>query len=221
MGFLKKTLSHLFEVKIEEVSSAVSGNLCVSLIGGRYVLSTKNAVYSNEERYSSFQVAFEKLQIGKRSVRNALILGYGLGSIPLMLNKLHNLHPRFTAVELDEQVIRLAKKYGYMPVTVAMVNEDAYSYVLKSTQKFDLINADLYIDDTTPSQFEKEDFLLAMKELIAPGGLLLYSRFYYDTPHKQLTDHFFQTAFRKVFPEGYTLDTKGNLVLVWERELDV
>lgn len=214
---LKKMLSYLFEVKVEEVSSEVSGTLRVSLIDGKYCLSTKNAVYSNEDEYSSYKEAFEKLEIGKRDIRNALILGYGLGSIPLLLNKTHNVHPRFTAVELDKEVMRLAEKYGYLPVTVALMQEDAYSYALKSVQKFDLINADLYVDDTTPSQFEQEEFLLALKILLAPGGILLYSRFYYDAHHKKLTDAFRDGIFKRVFPTGYSFETKGNMMLVWEK----
>ena len=216
-NFLKKLLSHLFEIKIEEVSSEVSGKLRVSLIGGRYCLSTTNAVYSNEDYYSSFKAAFEKLHIGKRDILNSLILGYGLGSIPLLLHKKHHVDPRFTAVELDKEVIRLAERYGYLPVRVAMVQEDAYSYVMRSIQKFDLINADLYVDDVTPSQFEKEEFLHALKILLAPGGLLLFSRFYDDAHHRQLTDAFRRNVFEKIFPGATALETQGNLMLVWER----
>ncbi len=216
MSTIKRLLSHLVEIPVEDVPSEVSSKLKVSIINGRYCLSTNNAVYSHEDQYSSYKTAFEQLKIGKRDVRNSLILGYGLGSVPLLLNKTHNLFPRFTAVELDPQVIRLAKKYGYLPVTVALVQGDAYEYVLESTQSFDLINADLYIDDTTPSQFEKEEFLTALKKLLAPGGLLLYSRFYYDKHHRHLTDSFRDGPFAKIFPQGYVLETKGNLMLVWE-----
>ncbi|MDZ4844607.1 MAG: methyltransferase domain-containing protein [Chitinophagales bacterium] len=216
-AFLKKLLSHLFEIKVEEAPSEVSGKLRVSLIDGRYCLSTSNAVYSNEDDYSSFKTAFEKLQVGKRDIRNALILGYGLGSIPLLLHKKHKVHPRFTAVELDKEVIRLAEKYGYLPVNVAMVQEDAYGYVLNSIQQFDLINADLYVDDVTPSQFEKEEFLLALKNLVAPGGLLLFSRFYNDVRHRQLTDAFGKNVFEKIFSGASAMETQGNMMLVWEK----
>jgi len=212
---IKYLFSYFIEVPVENVKSKVSEELHVSLIRGKYCLSTKNAVYSFEDRYSSFKNAFEKLQIGKREIRNSLILGYGLGSIPLLLNKKHGIFPRFTAVELDAEVIRLAEKYGYLPVTVAMVQEDATYYVQTSTQKFDLINADLYVDDTTPAQAEKEEFLYALKKLLAPGGLLLFSRFYYDTPHRKLTDEFKKNVFEKIFPRSYAINTKGNLMLVF------
>lgn len=219
MLFLKKLLSYLFEIKIEEVPSEVSSKLVVSLINGKYCLSTKGAVYSFEDHYSSFKIAFEKLQVAQKNVRNSLVLGYGLGSIPLLLNKRHSLYPRFTAVELDKEVIRLAGTYGYLPVTVAMVQDDAYHYVLNSMQKFDLINADLYVDDTTPAPFEKEEFLIALKELLLPGGLLLYSRFYYDAHHRALSDAFKKNVFDKTFPGAFAMETKGNLMLVWEKPL--
>jgi len=216
--FLKKILSHLFEIPVEKVSSEVSAELRVSLVRGKYCLSTRNAVYSFDDQYSSFKTAFEKLNIEKRDITNSLILGYGLGSIPLLLNKKHHLFPRFTAVELDGAVIRLAEKYGYLPATAALMQGDAYAHVLHSSQQFDLINADLYIDDTTPAQFEKTEFLLALKTLVAPNGLLLYSRFYYDTHHRKLTDDFRKNVFEKIFPGSYAIQTKGNLMLVWEEK---
>lgn len=209
-------MSYLTEIPVEQVSSTVSGQLKVSLMRGKYCLSTKNAVYSFDVHYSSFKTAFEKLHISKRVIGNCLILGYGLGSIPLLLNKKHGIHPRFVAVELDPQVLRLAEKYGYLPITVAVVQDDAEHYVFQATETFDLINADLYVDDTTPPQFEREVFLVALKRMLAPKGLLLYSRFYYDTLHRKLTDDFRKNVFEKIFPGSSAIQTRGNLMLVWE-----
>ncbi len=216
MSPIKRLLSYFFEIKVEEVASTVSGKLKVSILNGRYCLSSANAVYSYEENYSSFKTAFEKTSIGKREIVNTLVLGYGLGSIPLMLNKAHNLHPRFTAVESDPVVLHLAKNYGYLPVSVALVQDDAYHYVINSTQKFDLICADLYVDDKTPAQAEKEEFLQALKKLVMPGGLLLFSRFYYEKHHRQLTDDFRKNVFEIIFPGAFAIKTKGNLMLGWE-----
>ncbi len=209
--------SYLAEMPVEKVSSEISSGIKVSLIRGKYCLSTKNAVYSYDDQYSSFREAFKKLDIGKRKIDNALVLGYGLGSIPLLLNKGHSLFPRITAVEIDPAVIRLAEKYGYLPVTVAMVQDDAYHYVMNANLKFDLINADLYIDDTTPPQFEKEEFLLALKKLLSPGGLLLFSRFYYDAHHRHLSDDFKKNVFEKIYPGASAILARGNLMLMWEQ----
>ena len=215
INYSKRILSYLVELPVEKVPSKVSSELNVSLVRGKYCLSTKNAVYSFEDQYASFKTAFNKLKIEEREIHNTLILGYGLGSIPMLLNN-KGIFPRITAVEIDPEVIRLAEKYGYLPITVAMVQDDAYHYVLHSELKFELINADLYIDDATPPQFENEEFLKALKQLLSPGGILLFSRFYYDTPHRKLTDEFRKKVFEKIFPGSYTIATKGNMMLVWE-----
>jgi len=214
--YLKQLLSYFIELPVEKVNSKVSSELNISLIRGKYCLSTKNAVYSFEDQYSSFKTVFKNLKIEQRDIHNTLILGYGLGSIPILLNNNHGIFPHITAVELDPVVILLAEKYGYLPATVAMVQDDAYHYVLHSDLKFELINADLYVDDATPPQFEKEEFLKALKKLLVPGGLLLFSRFYYDIPHRKLTDNFRKNVFENIFPNSYTVNTKGNLMLVWE-----
>ncbi|HXH19233.1 MAG TPA: hypothetical protein VNJ07_09140, partial [Chitinophagales bacterium] len=109
----------------------------------------------------------------------------------------------------------LSKQYGYLPPRLTMVHKDAYHYVLNCMQKFDLIHADLYVDDTTPPQFEKEEFLIALKGLLAPRGLLLYSRFYSDSHHRKLTDDFRKNVFAKIFPGAAAIETNGNVMLVW------
>lgn len=204
------------DIPIREVESTISGKLKLTLVNGRYCLSTQHAVYSFDTQYVSYRIAFEQLHIGERSVRKALILGYGLGSISKLLNLKHHLYPAITAVELDPQVIGLAKQYGYLPESVKLTEADAYAFMLQCCEQYDLINADLYVDDTTPSQFEKTEFLYALKKCLTPGGLLLFSRFYNQEHHRRLTEAFLQGAFSTVFPQARTIHAQGNLMLVWE-----
>lgn len=48
-------------------------------------MCTAHAVYSYEDRYDNFVRAFKKAKLHDRKIDNVLILGFGLGSIPIIL----------------------------------------------------------------------------------------------------------------------------------------
>ena len=216
---LRFCLSYIHEIQVEKVESKVSKILKVTFYKGRYLLNTPNAIYSHEDQYTSFRVTFEKLKPESRNIKKSLILGYGLGSIPLMLSK-RNVHCDFTAVESDPAVLELAKKYGHLPdeSSLDLICADAYSYVLECKEQFDLINVDLYIDDITPAQFEKEEFLNGLKKILSKSGLLIFSRFYYEKKHRDLTDRF-KEVFQKAFPGSQFVKTDGNLMFVYDASI--
>ena len=85
--FWKKILSYFFEFHIESAPSEINPHLYVSLNRGRYQLSTANAIYSFEDLYDNFFDAFKKVNLDQYPIKNVLVLGLGLGSIPLMLEK--------------------------------------------------------------------------------------------------------------------------------------
>ena len=107
---VKITLSYLTDFIIEVSESIYSGKLKLSLSNGRFQLSTSNAVYSYEDRYTTFKEAFRQLKLSKQNINTCLVLGYGLGSIPLMLNKHHKITPLTTGVEIDPQIISWARQ---------------------------------------------------------------------------------------------------------------
>ena len=108
----KRLLSYLFEIHIESTSSDYNPHLYVSLQKGRYQLSTANAIYSFEDLYDNFSDAFKEIDLDQLNVQNVLILGFGLGSIPIILEQKFNKKYFYTGVEIDEEVLYLANKYG-------------------------------------------------------------------------------------------------------------
>ena len=83
----KRLLSYFFEWHIESAPSEANPHLYVSLKNGRYQLCTANAVYSYEDLYTNFLRAFEQIDFDKVPGKDVLILGLGLGSIPIILEK--------------------------------------------------------------------------------------------------------------------------------------
>ena len=106
----KRFLSYLFEIHIESTSSEYNPHLYVSLQKGRYQLSTANAVYSFEDLYDNFSDAFKEIDLDRLNIQNVLILGFGLGSIPIILEQNFKKKYHYTGVEIDEEVLYLAKK---------------------------------------------------------------------------------------------------------------
>ena len=83
----KKWWSYISEVHIESTSSEYNESLHVLLKNGRYQLCTPNAVYSYADKYDNFKDCFKQLNLNHKSLQNILLLGFGLGSIPYMLEK--------------------------------------------------------------------------------------------------------------------------------------
>ena len=139
-------MSYFFEFHIESAPSEINPHLYVSLSRGRYQLSTANAIYSFEDLYDNFFDAFKQIDLDKYPIKNVLVLGLGLGSIPLMLEKNFGKKYNYTAVEIDESVIYLSSKYALpqLKSNIQMICADAFAFVMQTEQKFDLICIHFY-----------------------------------------------------------------------------
>jgi len=210
-------LSYLTEFHIEDAPSDLNPALHVCLVNGRYQLCTENAIYSYADLYDNFSGAFAQLDLKNRKIKKVLILGFGMASIPIILEKMDfNYH--YTAVEIDEQVIYLASKYElpYLRSPIQMICADAAQWVQISEEQFDLIAVDLFLDDVIPDHFTQSFFLENTKELLRPGGLLLYNRLANTEADLEKTQTFFTETFKGVFPKGRHLEVGGNWMLLNE-----
>lgn len=217
-SFWKKALSYLYDVKIESTSSPYNERLDIFLSKGRYSLATEHAVYSYEDLYWNFRIAFEKMLLNELKIKKVLILGLGLGSIPLLLEQKFEQNYTYTVVEIDAKIIELAQKYGFamrgLKSPIELVCADAFSYINDCTETYDLIAIDLFIDNEVPEQFERIDFLQNTKRCLSTKGVLMYNRLAYKKTLAEKTDLFFQNIFKKVYPSAIAMDIKGNKMLV-------
>jgi len=209
----KKLLSYIQEVHIESTSSVFNPQLYVSIKNGRTMLSTDNAIYSYEDKYDNFGHALGKVNL--RNNDRCLILGFGLGSIPYIVEKVYKKNLRYTGVELDEEVIYLASKYGInkLKSPIEIIQADAYQFVFNCTEKFDLIAMDVFESDYIPDKFETFEFLETLKRLLTNKGILLYNRLAHYQKDIEHSEYFFDNVFKKAFPLGDKLKIKGNLML--------
>src|SRR5690625_1004287 len=104
----KKWLSYLTPVHLETTGSAINDVLEVYLVRNRLRLTTHDAIYSYDDQYLNYTKTFKMLNLPADGAE-VLILGFGLGSIPIMLEKKFKKKYNYTAVEIDETVLSLFK----------------------------------------------------------------------------------------------------------------
>jgi spermidine synthase len=211
----KSWLSYVWELPVEQRHSDISGQLEVTLQRGEWKLSTGNAIYSFGKHYTSYAIAFSQLEIESSPVHSVLVLGCGIGSVARLLES-HPTLRHITALDIDPVMIQLAQKYwpDKLRDNTVFVVEDAEIWVREAVDfSFDLVIADIFIDDVTPSGFLKPDFLDSLKKLLHQDGLLLFSKINY-TQEQQFANKDFEKTFLSVFPKGEVLKAGHNLMMV-------
>lgn len=205
------------ELHVESTSSEYNPHLYVSLRKGRYQLSTANAVYSFGDLYSNFARIFQRFNWATHPVEEVLLLGLGLGSIPVILEQVHQRKCHYTAVEIDEAVVDLAERYILHELTspIQTICADARVVVEQlPAEHYDLICVDIFDDDTVPEAFEHPDFLQRIKSLLRPQGVLLFNRLAATAKDQHLSRTFYEGPFTAVFPDGDLIDVGGNYMLI-------
>lgn len=205
----------MFPLTLETASSDQNPELAVVLDRGRLQLLSGNAIYSWDDLYHNFTLAFGTIDLDEESIEDVLVLGFGLGSVPYILEKIFDRSYNYTGVEWDETVAALASKYTLprLSSAVEIITADAGVFVEVTRQKFDLIAVDIFEDDRTPEQFATVEFLHTCARRLNPGGLLLYNCLYNTPQNVRRTDRFFNEIFLKAFPDGWKIDTGGNWML--------
>jgi SAM-dependent methyltransferase len=215
-GQLITWLSYIMDWPVVTLSSTYNPLLKIVFSRGRYKLITEGAIYSFGDLYSNFRKSFEQLKWEDHPVKSCLVLGLGLASIPDMLVHRFKKDIRFTAVEIDEEVIRLAYEYVISPkkLKVQVFTSDAASFLEWHEEKYDLICSDVFEGDRIPSSLETIESLQAMRDLLNPGGILIYNRLSRYKSDITRNLKFQEDVFLKVFPEGGFIDVTGNWMYV-------
>lgn len=129
-------VSYLYPVIVEKRKGTVTPYLEVVKSNGKYVLNSDNANYSYGGLHALFNAFFKRIAIKKYDIKSVLVLGMGAGTVVSLLKQKYKIDCYITAVEKDDVVIELAKKYFEIEKFKALniVNDDAFEYV-KTTHK--------------------------------------------------------------------------------------
>ncbi|MBI1192395.1 MAG: methyltransferase domain-containing protein [Bacteroidetes bacterium] len=180
----------------------------------RLMLVSPGAIYSMEERYRSFAGAFERIPRGFRPGR-ALILGFGLGSIALILQRLLGLRPALTGVDIDPRVVSMAQRYlpEALLTRTELICTDALSWVPICPNRYELIAVDLFVDTEVPRGCANPAFLTALRRLLTPKGLLFFSRLEHEPPGSRKE---FEQAAATALPGIDSFRVGGNMLYLWQ-----
>lgn len=212
----KRWLSYIVEQHVESVEGTLNPSLHVSLVNGRYQLSTDTAVYSFDDLYDNFTTAFKQTDFDRFQPKSILVLGLGLGSVPYILESSYNLQAAYTAVELDEAVIYLAEKYRLsgLKAPVQCIEADAEVFVSICADTFDLIVVDIFVDDQIPEGFLSSIFMEQIKDLLNDGGMIMFNHMAIDKEQKERSIKYLEEIMRPLFPSCAYIETRNNHILI-------
>ncbi len=166
----------------------------------KLVLNAPHVNYSFGSLHEVFQSAFRQLAPDFSRIKSVLILGFGAGSVAHILQKENGCRCPITGVEIDREVIALAKKYfglGELK-NLDLHISDANGYLAKDTKTYTLIVVDIFLDHRTPEKFLQAAFLQTLCDHLLPGGTVLFNYLIYDYEAREKAAAF-ETIFRKTF----------------------
>lgn len=175
---LKKFFSYFIPINIYKKNSAVSRKLEVTWNNGQLVLDSKNTNYS----YGSLQRILRKglNYIGYERIRrfdNVLVLGVAAGSVIKTLTEEIKFKGKITGVEIDPAAIEIANKYFALDKieNLEIVIGDAFEFVLKTKEKYDLIIIDIFRDTEMPNFLFEDFFINRINFLLNVNGFILFN----------------------------------------------
>jgi len=187
MNLFQKYWSYFFRIRVEQVSSKHNPKLVVAIQDGKYVLNANNANYSFGSLHRVFQKTFNKLNLLDKNINSVLLLGAGAGSVSSIIYDELKLTPKIDAVEIDEEVVKLGKKYfhleQYEKLTIHV--EDAIHYVKDTKLIYDLIVVDLFEGINVPQKFCNEAFFLLLQRILRENGRLIFNFVAYNHETKE------------------------------------
>jgi spermidine synthase len=144
--------------------------------------------------------------------KKILIIGLGGGVLPTALQKILP-QAQIDSVELDPSVAKVARQFfGFSPAAQsAVVIEDGRVYVKraqKQGKKYDLVILDAFDQVYVPEHMLTREYLLEVKSLLAPGGVLAANTFsaskLYDAE---------SATYASAFGPFYNLKTENRVIL--------
>nr|WP_294825047.1 methyltransferase domain-containing protein [uncultured Flavobacterium sp.] len=185
---LKRLLSFFVPINVYKQNSLISQKLEVTWNNGQLVLDSKNTNYS----YGSLQRILRRgLQyIGYERIRgfeNVLVLGVAAGSVIKTLASEVKFKGSITGVEIDPAAIEIANAYfGLDKIdNCSIIIDDAFEFVLKTREKYDLIIIDIFRDTDMPNFLFEDFWINRINFLLRVNGFILFNTMTLTDDHKK------------------------------------
>lgn len=200
---LKRFLSYFIPINIHKKNSSISKKLEVTWNNGQLVLDSSNTNYS----YGSLQrilrkglhyIGFERI----RDFQSILVLGVAGGSVIKTIIEDINFKGKITGVEIDPVVIDIANTYFKLDkiANLKMVNDDAFEYILKTNEKYDLIIIDIFKDTEMPNFLFEDFFINRINLLLNVNGFIIFNTMTLNKKDKERN-----LLYKSLFNEDYSV----------------
>ncbi|MFN7675207.1 spermidine synthase [Flavobacterium sp.] len=175
---IQKLFSYFIPINVYKKNSAVSQSLEVTWNNGELVLDSKNTNYS----FGSLQrilrkglkyIGYERI----RNFKNILVLGVAAGSVIKTLVDEIKFEGKITGVEIDKEIITIANDFFKLDTipNLEIIIDDAFEFVLKTKDKYDLIIIDIFQDTTMPNFLFEDFFINRINYLLKTNGFILFN----------------------------------------------
>lgn len=175
---IAKFFSYFLPINVIKRKSSISNSIEVTWNNGELVIDSKNTNYS----YGSLQRILKKglKYIGYDRIKTfekILVLGVAGGSVIKTLVNDIKYKGEIIGVEIDPEIIEIANTYFNIDQikNLEIINEDAFEYVLKSKDQFDLIIIDIFQDTTMPSFLFEAHFIQRVNSMLNINGFILFN----------------------------------------------
>lgn len=211
LSIWQKIFSQLFPVRVCKHKDARLPYIELYYFRGQWQLATPRAMYSDGHRYRPLRIAFEQIKKQLPQVHDMLMLGTGLGSAAMILDKM-GYHPTMVFVEMDETIIEWAKEV--LPERqlekLTMIAADAEVYMRDNTHQYDLIVVDVFINCTVPDFVTQKHFLSSCQKALRPEGIMVLNYIIEDKAHWQEAI----SNIKEVFPQTDINETGVNRIII-------
>lgn len=175
---------------IYDVESEFNGRVRVVDVGRTRKMIVDNTIQSlNPDSPSCSKLYWgqlvDTLKEKMPEIETILVLGLGGATIAHLLSRKYS-NIQITSVEYDKVMIEVATKYfgaDQIP-NHKIINEDALRVVIEPEEYemtpgcFDSLIVDILNGDKYPDLGKTGNFIAAVKRLVRPGGLVVFSRIY-------------------------------------------
>ncbi len=196
---IRKLLSYFIPITIYKKKSFVNKSIEVTWNNGELVIDSQNTNYS----YGSLQrilrkglkyIGFERI----KNFENILILGVAGGSVIKTLVDEIKYKGKITGVEIDADIIAIANKYFKLNEisNFEIVIDDAFEFVLKTKEKYDLIIIDIFQDTAMPNFLFEDFFIERVNSLLHLNGFILFNTMVIHDNHRERNLNY-KTKFNK------------------------
>ncbi len=183
----------------------------------RLLLNAPHVNYSFGSLHEIFRETFQRKPPHIRQNDKILLLGFGAGSVAHILRKEQKIANPVTGIEIDPEVIRLARKYFELDrlKDVRIILSDAADFLSHDTTSYGLIVVDLFLDHRIPEKFQTGEFLQQLHRHLIPKGTVFYNFLLFDFTAKQQFDtleKLFASTFRRAETMRFTAYPKTRLL---------